>query len=294
MKPRSTSVARWTGTMSVSGELSNHMHRTLAWLSKSRRFLCSVPWESARPIFLSLWLAAHFWTCWKTGCYPNWIPIMTIILYNLTELPPPPPFSHKCTSASQSCSSTALDRMCCKWRRHPSPLATPLAGSYTMRFLSLGIRWRQRLCATIAHAHPGTLWSDNACIASHYSGHATRSLGWVELPCGPRCTYWRIITNARETYTVAAADSVCCARVSSEIMSLITVETAPFFCACPVYGFFRHNFRSKAQFRRDLTAVWIPRLKPLKQDKILWVIVRPAVALVSHMQIAQQRQIFHA
>jgi hypothetical protein len=36
-----------------------------------------------------LWLTTHFWTCWETGCYPNWIPIITITFYNWTELPAP-------------------------------------------------------------------------------------------------------------------------------------------------------------------------------------------------------------
>jgi len=49
-----------------------------------------------------------------------------------------PPFSKECRSATQSCSSTALDGTCCKRRQPPSPLATPFAGSNTMRFLSLG------------------------------------------------------------------------------------------------------------------------------------------------------------
>jgi hypothetical protein len=56
-------------------------------------------------------LVNHFLTCWKTGCYPNWIPIITITFYNWMELPP---FSHECASGFQSCSSTALDRMFCK------------------------------------------------------------------------------------------------------------------------------------------------------------------------------------
>ena len=50
----------------------------------------------------------------------------------------PPPFSQECTSASQSCSSTALDRTCCKRRQPISPLATPFAGPNIMRFLTLG------------------------------------------------------------------------------------------------------------------------------------------------------------
>jgi len=51
----------------------------------------------------------------------------------------PLPFSQECTSASQSCSSTALDRTCCKRRQPPSPLATLFAGSHVMQFLSMGV-----------------------------------------------------------------------------------------------------------------------------------------------------------
>jgi hypothetical protein len=45
-------------------------------------------------------------------------------ILKLDGAPPLPPFSQECTSASQSCSSTALDRACCKRRHLPSPLAT--------------------------------------------------------------------------------------------------------------------------------------------------------------------------
>ena len=38
-----------------------------------------------------------------------------------------------------------------------------------------------------------------------------------------------------ETWTVAAADCVRCARVRWEINFLLTFETAPFFCVCPVH-----------------------------------------------------------
>jgi hypothetical protein len=31
---------------------------------------------------------------------------------------PPPPISQEYTRAAQSCSPTALDRTCCKWRPH--------------------------------------------------------------------------------------------------------------------------------------------------------------------------------
>jgi hypothetical protein len=43
-----------------------------------------------------------------------------------------------------------------KGLRPPSPLATPFAGSNTMRFLSLGVRYRQRLRTSIAHVPQGT------------------------------------------------------------------------------------------------------------------------------------------
>jgi hypothetical protein len=104
---------------------------------------------------------------------------MKITFYNWTVLPPP--FSQECRGASQSCSSTALDRTCCKRRQPPSPLATPFAGFNTMRFLSLWVR------TAIAHVPQRTSWSANACTADHNSGHATPSLGWIWLPCG--CVY---------------------------------------------------------------------------------------------------------
>ena len=54
------------------------------------------------------------------------------------------PFSNECTRISQSYSSTALERTCCKRSQPPSPLANTFAGSNTMRFLSLGVHYRQR------------------------------------------------------------------------------------------------------------------------------------------------------
>jgi len=41
--------------------------------------------------------------------------------------------------------------------------------------------------------------------------------------------------SAWETWTVATADGVRCARVGWEINFLLTFETAPFFCVYPVY-----------------------------------------------------------
>ena len=151
----------------------------------------------------------------------------------------PPPFSQECRSASQSCSSTALEQASCKRRQPTSPLATPFAGSNTMRFLSLGVRLRHRLRTTIAYVPQWTSWSDNACTADNYSGHATPSLGWMSLPCGcvscdSGCTHWRTVINTQETGTVTAANGVCFARVSWEINFLLTFETAPFICKHPV------------------------------------------------------------
>ena len=83
------------------------------------------------------------------------------------------------------------------------------------------------------------LWSDNACTADHYSGHAAPSLGWIWLTCGcvscdPGCTHWRIVINGWETWTFAVAVGVCCARVRWEIILLLTFETAPFIFVYPV------------------------------------------------------------
>jgi hypothetical protein len=43
--------------------------------------------------------------------------------------------------------------------------------------------------------------------------------------------------SARETWTVAAADGVRCARVRYEINLLLTFEFTPFFCVCSVLYF---------------------------------------------------------
>jgi hypothetical protein len=52
--------------------------------------------------------------------------------------------------------------------------------------------------------------------------------------CGPALSM-RSERSTWETWTVPAADRVCCACVGWEIKYLITFETAPFFCVCPVY-----------------------------------------------------------
>jgi hypothetical protein len=168
------------------------------------------------PSLKQLWLVTHFFTCWKTGSYPNWIPIMTITFYNWTELPLSTPFSHECTSASQSCSSTALDRTCCKWETTTFSLGHPVRRILYHAISFFGGSLRQSLCATVAQSHPGTSWSDNECTAGHFNGHAAPSLGWFWLPCGPSCTHWRIVFNAWGMLTVFAADTLCYAYVDQK------------------------------------------------------------------------------
>jgi len=56
----------------------------------------------------------------------------------------------------------------------------------------------------------------------------------VDVSCDPGCTHWRNVINAWETWKVAAADDVRCARVRWEINLFLTFETAPFFCLYPV------------------------------------------------------------
>jgi hypothetical protein len=50
--------------------------------------------------------------------------------------------------------------------------------------------------------------------------------------CDPRCTHWRTVINAWETWAVPAADSVCCARIGWEINYYLNFEIAPLFCVC--------------------------------------------------------------
>ena len=60
----------------------------------------------------------------------------------------------------------------------------------------------------------------------------------------------RTAGSAWETWTVAAADGVRCARVRWEINFLLTFETAPFFCVYPVY-IHTHTYISSAQVKNE-------------------------------------------
>jgi len=77
---------------------------------------------------------------------------------------------------------------------------------------------------------------------NHRSGHLktehTESLFLLRRHLGnwPRSKHEkRTAGGAWETWTVAAADGVGCARVRWEINLLLTFETAPFFCVYPVH-----------------------------------------------------------
>jgi hypothetical protein len=182
------------------------------------------------------WLATHFWTCWKTGCYHNWMPVMAIMLYNWTGLPLPP-CSHECTSASQSRSSTALDRTGGGggWCKMETIIFSWPPRSPNLTPCDFFLWWSVKDSVYVPPLP--TSIQELACTAGHYSGQATPSLVRVWLPrgcvpCDPRCTHWRIVISAWETWTVAAADSVCCSRAGWEIHFVFTSETAPFCCVC--------------------------------------------------------------
>ena len=77
------------------------------------------------------------------------------------------------------------------------------------------------------------LWAQ--CSVSFVHGlEKTYHASWKLAP-RPRCKHEkRTAGSAWETWTVAAADCVRCARVRWEINFLLVFETAPFFCVYPV------------------------------------------------------------
>ena len=87
----------------------------------------------------------------------------------------------------------------------------------------------------------------------------------------------RTAGSAWETWTVATADGVRCARVRWEINFLLTFETAPFFCVYPLYmhtatistnihiaillGYYRANYNT-ALLGRWHPTVWRFDIRP--------------------------------
>ena len=105
--------------------------------------------------------------------------------------------------------------------------------------------FRARFRKDAPHRNNITRWYrqfvETGCLCKGKPGRPRVSDDNIEfwLPCGcvscdPWCTHWRIVINAWETWTVAAADGVRCARLRWEINFLLTFETAPFFCVYPV------------------------------------------------------------
>jgi hypothetical protein len=100
----------------------------------------------------------------------------------------------------------------------------------------------------------GTTWLHYSCVVYFFkpctkltlhcnnrSGHLkmehTKSLILLRHHLGnwPRSKHEKQTDGSEwETWTVPAADSVCCARVGWKINLLLTFKTAPFFCAWPV------------------------------------------------------------
>ena len=69
-----------------------------------------------------------------------------------------------------------------------------------------------------SHAYCGTAGLVSKAAPRSRSRHEKRTAG-----------------SAWETWTVAAADGVCCASLRWETNLLLTFETAPFFCVYPVF-----------------------------------------------------------
>jgi hypothetical protein len=105
--------------------------------------------------------------------------------------------------------------------------------------------------------------------------------------CDPGCTHWRIVINAWETWTVAAADGVCCARVRWEIIFLLTFETAPFFCVYPVYTmpilcillWLSYKYmQSKCSITYN-NSLWFINNKSISEQRVIKVWVRSSLFL---------------
>ena len=172
----------------------------------------------------------------KTGCYPNWTPITTLTFYIWTVLPPN--FHRSVRVLLNRVLQQRWIGRATKGDNHPLPWPPHLPDLTPYDFFLWGFVKDSVYVPPLPIPHQRTSWSDNACTADHYSGHATLSLGWIWLPCGcvscdPGCTHWRIVINAWETGTVASADGVGCARVRWEINFLLTFEKGTILLCIP-------------------------------------------------------------
>jgi hypothetical protein len=198
--------------MSACEEQSNHMHRQHRRDSSGVNVFCAVSRDKVHGPFV-------FTESAVTGdsflvMLENWLLPQLNIKYNdyILQLDR----ATRMCSASQSCSYSGLNPTCCKWRQQPYwPPCSPDLTQCNFFFWGF-VKYS-------FHVPPlPTSIQELAYTADHYSGQATRSLWWVWLPfgcvsCDPRCIHWRVEINAWETWTVPAADSVCCACVGWEI-----------------------------------------------------------------------------
>jgi hypothetical protein len=172
--------------------------------------------------------ATHFWTCSKTGCYPNWIPIWR--LHSTTGQSSP----HFHTNARLLLNRVLPQR----WIRLETTFSL---GQPVRRTLHHAIYFFGGLLKTVFMCHHRPRPSRNFVIGKcmhcrplQRTGYTKSGMSLITVCiCDPRCIYWRIVINTWETGRVPAAGSICCVRVGWEIHFLLIFETEPFFCVCP-------------------------------------------------------------
>jgi hypothetical protein len=81
------------------------------------------------------------------------------------------------------------------------------------------------------------------------------------------CARFRTAGNARETWTVAAADGARCARVRWEIHFLLTFEIAPFFCLYRVYKIRGQDLRWRSN-SSGFSIIY--KKKPTSSISVIW------------------------
>jgi hypothetical protein len=127
----------------IWGTVQSHAQTALAWLSKSQRFLCDVPRESARPIF------PHWNNCdWRLISGHVGKLVVALTEYQLWRLHPtsgrisrfPPPIFTRMYDCFSTVFFHSAGSDLMQTETTPFSLATPFAGSYFMRFLPLGVR----------------------------------------------------------------------------------------------------------------------------------------------------------
>ena len=189
-------------------------------------------------------------------------------------------------------------------QRTPSAAATVLASHALSAFRFSCLlrgqfpRWRRSrkrfsVCSVLRCPDLWLQCTKLALHCNHRSGHLktehTESLFLLRCHLGnwPRSKHEkRTADSAWETWTVAAADGVRCARVRWKINFLLTFETAPFFCVYPVYDAMRKqqiiiNFFAFGAFRKIVTAVLSVRMSNhnmMNNEKMLYSVAASKIA----------------